>query len=98
MTITLRIKRVYFDAIERGEKSVEYRDVKPYYDRLLTRPGITKLKLHYQQGPILLCDVVGIIKHRRPDTVEWRNDPDLGNFTHVYAIMLRNPRRIDRGR
>ena len=92
MTITLRIKRVYFDAIAAGTKSIEYRDVKPFYDKLLSRPNITHLKLHYQQPRQMICEVRGIFKKRVPP--ELRNDPDVPFSEYVYAIMLANPKLI----
>jgi hypothetical protein len=88
VTITLRIKRRYFDEILAGTKTVEYRDAKPFYDKMLTRAGIKYLKLHYQQPRQLLCEVRGIIKQRTPDTDEFRGDPSMPFSEWMYCIML----------
>lgn len=48
ITKTLRIKRVYFDAIRNGTKQIEYRADKSYYDWLHSIEKPFKLKLHYQ--------------------------------------------------
>ena len=38
--LILQIKRKWFDMILAGEKKEEYRDIKPYYDRLLNAFGM----------------------------------------------------------
>ena len=49
-TVTLRIKKKYFDLILSGEKKVEYREAKDFYFELFFRPRKMPkfLKLHYQ--------------------------------------------------
>lgn len=91
MTITLRIKRVYFDLIASGEKTIEYRDAKPYYDKMLSRKGITQLKLHYQQKRQMLCEVKRIRKIRTPKS-EYTSDPDVPFSEYVYAIHVASPK------
>lgn len=85
--VTLRIKRKYFDAILSGDKRVEYRDHKDYYSRLLGRPGIKAIKLHYQGIRQALVEVKSIRLIETP--------LHLKTFgAHVYAIDLGNARLI----
>lgn len=96
-TLTLRIKRVYFDQILSGEKTVEYRDVKPFYERLLQKPNaapITKLRLHYQRKRMLECDVGGIANVPTPEWFKLEDDGiEFGPRT--FAIHgLKNARLI----
>lgn len=61
LSITLRIKKYWFDEIEAGRKWTEYRKDSTFYRRLLGRSGpVSWLMLHYQKGPKLLCSVVAI--------------------------------------
>ena len=56
---TLRIKKIYFDAIKRGDKTAEYRSNTEYY-RSLFKVKPHYLYLHYQ-GPVgLLVQVKSI--------------------------------------
>lgn len=68
---TLRIKKVYFDAIKNGEKKYEYRTLKPYYERLfagLKTPFL--LNLHYQGTESLTVYIDEIKICRRPKSVD----------------------------
>jgi hypothetical protein len=97
MNATLRIKRVYFDQILSGEKSIEYRDVKPFYERMFERnASIKTLTLHYQRGRKLICDVIAV--HRMP-TPDWFADENDGIVfgPETYAIHVRNARLIAQG-
>lgn len=90
MRITLRIKKIYFDKIERGEKLVEYRAVKPYYDRLI-KSEIKEILFHYQIGPKLLVKVDNIRKIKTPKRLL---DGPINFGSHVYAIYLSEPKRV----
>lgn len=92
MIVTLRIKKVYFDAIANGEKTVEYRSVKPFY-RNLADPSLTHVMLHYQKAPRLLCDVVKVRKIKCP---KFLRESGIDFTDRVYAIHLANPRRLTR--
>lgn len=72
MTVTLRIKKYYFDQIAAGKKNVEYRDVKPFYRRLLKDKRVDFLILHYQKRPRLLCHVRKIEIQKTPQS--WREE------------------------
>jgi len=95
--VTLRIKRVYFDQILNGSKKVEYRAVKPFYERLFRDvSSIKTLTLHYQQERKLIADIVSI--KRMPLPKEFDNDPDRFDFgNECFAIRVKNVRLI-RGR
>lgn len=96
-TLTLRIKRIYFDQILSGEKTVEYRDAKPFYDRMLnqdTKAPITKLRLHYQRERMLECDVAGVALVPTPDWFKLEDD-GIEFGANTYAIHgLKNAKLI----
>lgn len=81
-TATLRIRRVFLERILAGEKRVEYRDARPYYQRLLERRPITALRLHYQSPRRVLAEVKRIERIPKP--------AHLGDAfgEYVYAIHL----------
>lgn len=85
--ITLRIKKVYYDAIRDGTKTVEYRKQSNFYDRLFFNP-ISSIRLHYQGPCKLVCDVERVEVIKRPKHV----DPEIVPTANVYAIHLKNPR------
>lgn len=92
-TVTLRIKRVYFDKILAGTKLVEYRDVKPYYERLFQdSASITTLRLHYQRGPMLEARVDSVRRIPRPAHLD-STGITFAN-AETFAIVLRNARQI----
>lgn len=69
-SIALRIKRIYFDAIARGEKTVEYRESKPFYDRMFARKkSIALVLFHYQRAERLLCEVEKIERIKTPKEI-----------------------------
>lgn len=82
--VTLRIKKKYFDLIAKGKKNHEFRDAKPYYDRLFSKP-VDALKLHYQGGVFLEVDVIRIDKTPRHPHLE-NSDCQFGR--EVYQITL----------
>lgn len=91
MTITLRIKQKWFNEIEAGRKLVEYRDVKPFYERLFARAqDVTRIRLHYQKEPMLEVQVDAIRRIPRPAKLS----PEFFQNAETFAIILRNPRRI----
>ena len=82
-SVTLRIKKVFFDEIKSGEKKVEYRSVKDFYERLFEGRPISKLILHYQKSARLVVEVKDIDIIRRPKFL------DSESFTpRVFAIQL----------
>ena len=82
-SVTLRIKKIFFDEIASGEKKIEYRSVKSFYTSLFEGREISKLVLHYQKKSRLVVEVKGIDVIRRPKFL------DAESFTpKVYAIHL----------
>lgn len=83
-TVCLRIKKVYFDAILSGQKTVEWRNGNAFYKRLLAN-NPTILKLHYQKPPKLLVEIKKISLVRKP--TEFGNSKML-TTARVYRIEL----------
>lgn len=78
------IKRRYFDAILDGTKTVEYREVKPYWSRRIEGRGISMLCLtagYSKNSPRLIVGVDSIKKIPAPPTIK-----HLGK--EVYAFHL----------
>jgi len=57
MHVTLRIKKFYFDAIKRREKTYELREDTEYYRRRFEGKKIDCVMFHYQAGERLYVDV-----------------------------------------
>jgi hypothetical protein len=85
----LRIKKVYFDVIARGEKTKEYRSVTKHYD-FLAHPELDEIVLHYQRPPRVTCDVVSVRVIDCPQRL--RESADIQFTPRVYEITLSNPR------
>lgn len=81
MNLTLRIKRVYLQAIASGEKRTEYREHKDFYKRLLKRTPTT-LTLHYQQRERVIVEVT------RVDVIDTPKDFSSSTTPKCYAIRL----------
>ncbi len=62
--VTLRIKKKYFDLIAKGEKKIEYRECKEFYNKLFSRRDYKFLKLHYQSPRQLVVDIKKIRQNR----------------------------------
>ena len=84
VTKTLRIKKVWFEAIASGEKSIEYRADKPFYGWLSTIEVPFKLVLHYQKPPRITKTVAKVELIKRPDWI----DPTLCPTDLVWALHL----------
>jgi hypothetical protein len=77
-SVTLRIKRKYFDLIASGEKKIEYRETKQFYVRLFSgRERIVRLKLHYQSPRQLTVSVKKIVQNRSLFEIHLGNDVKL---------------------
>lgn len=67
----LTLKRKWFDLIAKGEKRIEYREVKPYWtQRLLDKDGIIKAfdEIHFRNGygknaPLLKTEWWGMVEN-----------------------------------
>lgn len=86
-TVVLRIKKKYFDAIESGEKTIEYRDVKPFYTKMFDGKTVDRVMLHYQSGKWLTRDVVKVEIIPTPDELK---DSGIPFSDRVYAIHLKS--------
>lgn len=82
-SVTLRIKKVYFDQIASGEKKTEYRSYKDFYTRIFEGFEIKRLVLHYQSSRRVVAEVKRIDLIPRPSFL------DAASFTSkVFAIRL----------
>lgn len=87
-TITLTIKKVYFDKILSLEKTIEYRQENAYFRKIFETIRPTKLKLHYQKRVFLLVDIKDVQLIDKPEHL--KNSPFLPS-DKVYAISIDNP-------
>lgn len=96
MNLTLRIKKVYFDRILNGDKFIEYRDKKPFYNRILRNKDQFKtLILHYQKPCRLKCEItaVKIISLKEAKKITPKEFVgDIHFAPDLYAIHFRNPK------
>ena len=87
MTLTLVVKKKWFDKIKSGEKTTEYREAKDYWNKRLNKEIDTIIfKNGYQKNaPMLIADFECI------DIVDGIGT-DLKIEKKVYAIGFRNVR------
>lgn len=89
---SLRIKKVYLEAIRAGEKTREWRGYTAFYKRLLEDPRPDFLVLHYQdRSNKILVEVKRIIVKKRP--MRLKNGP-VGHYEKVYEISLGRVKNI----
>lgn len=89
-TLTLRIKKVFFDQILDGSKTKEYRSDTEYYRSLFAKKP-KRLKLHYQGGKSILADIRGIRRINKPKRLQ--NSPYV-TTEKVFVISLSDPKLI----
>lgn len=68
----LNLKKKWFDLIASGEKKEEYREVKPFYDRIFSR-SYSDIKIggkYYRAEDVVVCFSNGYSKNRRQIFVE----------------------------
>lgn len=89
-TKTLRIKKKYFDQIESGEKTAEFRSNTPFYQSLFKeKPSF--LYLHYQ-GPVgLVVEVKSIRLIKKP--VRFK-DSEILTTEKIFKITLGKSRTV----
>lgn len=92
MTITLRIKKVWFDEIRHGHKTTEYRVASKYNDALIAKRPLA-VKFHYQGPDVIMCPVLSIRKIRIEGKLHWAID--LGKVH--YWVKPSHKNRRDRG-
>lgn len=61
----LNLHGKYFDMIASGEKGEEYREIKPFYDRIFTSDGIKIKGKFYKADEVLICFSNGFARDRR---------------------------------
>ncbi len=82
----LTLHRRYFDAIARGEKKIEYRMVKPFWEKRLA--GQTYDEVHFRNGYDLTRPWMRV-QLLRIERGEWETQPAF--HLHLGAILeLRN--------
>lgn len=93
-TITLLIKKFYFDKILSGEKTFEYRSVTPYYENLFAS-NPTHVRMHYQKHRHLLFEMSSLEIIDTPEEI--KESARLRNFEigeRVFKIGISNPRLV----
>lgn len=92
-TITLTLKKIYFEQILAGQKIYEYRSDSPFFRARFEHKKYTKIVFHYYKRERLECDVIKVDKVPNP----FLND-DLSFLTtsKVFRIHLKNPKLITR--
>lgn len=91
MQTTLRIKKVYFDAIARHEKLYELRKCSEFYRRMFENKTITRLMLHYQRSDRVYCDVTKIERIRTPSKYA-----SIIETEYCYKLTLENAVRVEK--
>ena len=82
--MTLRIKKFYFDAIAKGEKTFELRSTIDFYKRQIDK-NPKFLTLHYQKPERLECEILSIEIVPTPDDI----GPELVKTPTCYKINLK---------
>lgn len=86
--ITLTLKKVFFQQVAKGEKTIEYRVPNPYYERMFaTNPK--RVMFHFYRAECLICDIEKIELIPKPEhlaTAEY-----LRGHDQCWAIHLANP-------
>ncbi|MFV5702200.1 ASCH domain-containing protein [Flavobacterium sp. XS2P12] len=80
--LKLTLKKQYFDQILSGEKSEEYRDVKPYFVSRLTLVPVSEFKYWANES---------IADYFTKETDHFRYDYDAVEFTNGYS---KNSRKV----
>ena len=84
--VTLRIKRIYLDAIRAGDKKHEFRSANEHYSKMLF-PVPKTLTLHYQNPNDKICVAVKkITRIKAPKELLAKGF--FGDSTHLYKIHL----------
>lgn len=90
MKLTLVLKKQWFDKIKSGEKTIEYREAKEYWEnRLYKNINSVVLKNGYSKNAPALEADVSYIKRINGKETDLKIDKD------VFAIGLKNVREIN---
>jgi len=79
----LNLKKKWFDMVSSGEKKVEYREVKPYWDKVFQGNKVTIGGVAYDPGEVAICFSNGYSKDRKQIVVKLeylRVGPGLSNW------------------
>lgn len=87
-TITLTIKKVFFDKIAALEKRIEYRQANAYFRKIFEQVKPTKIKFHYQKRLFLTVDIKNVQLIPKPEHLQ--NSPFLPT-SEIFAIEIENP-------
>jgi hypothetical protein len=88
--LVLPIKREFFEKIKSGEKTEEYREIKPYWTKRLEKKGIVKIKLRVGYPSVETPDNT-ITCEYRGHTLKTIDSKVYGGETKVYAIDVSKP-------
>lgn len=69
ISVRLAIKKVYFNEIKDGLKTIEYRSYTPFYKRMLLDKNPTVLKLHYYTAAQLVLKIKAIKLIKTPTAI-----------------------------
>ncbi|MEO8514142.1 MAG: ASCH domain-containing protein [Ignavibacteria bacterium] len=78
----LSLYKKWFDEILQGTKKIEYREIKPYYERLLTK-NYSEVKFvngYGKERPYLVINIVKIIKSKEFYEIHLGNIIETGNL------------------
>lgn len=80
--LQLSIYKKWFDEILQGTKKIEYREIKPYYDRLLKKK-YTEVKFvngYGSERPFLVVKITKIVKAKEFYEIHLGNIIETGNL------------------
>ena len=86
----IRIKKIFFNRILTGEKTIEWRDYKDFYKRLFS-PKPTHLIFHYQSKEKIIVTVKKIQIVKRPSIL---NNSIIPFGEKVFKISLGEVKKI----
>lgn len=78
----LSLYKKWFDEILQGTKKIEYREIKPYYDRLLMKDydEVKFVNGYGKDRPYLVINIVKIIKSKEFFEIHLGNIIETGNL------------------
>lgn len=78
----LSLYKKWFDEILKGSKKIEYRDIKPYYDKLLSKEydEVKFVNGYGNNRPYLVANIVKIIKGTKYYEIHLGEILEIGNI------------------
>ncbi len=85
--LQLSLYKQWFDEILHGTKKIEYREIKPYYDRLLKKDydEVKFVNGYGKERPYLIINIVKIIKSKEFYEIHLGNIIETGNLLKSVA-------------